>query len=378
MEQSMIQPPMSFRMARGAAVLAWAVSLGLALLLPPGAGALARAASEQTIIALVNDEPISAYDVEQRINLILLSSPQVGKRLKAVLKDPNTAKRFRAFALKRRPTSQEEVRKLQKVFVGQIRAGIVRRLRKSVRKRALEELIDERLKLQEAKKLAIAIDDAQIDRILTGLAKRNKMSLKQFSAMLKRTGVNIATMRQRLKANLAWQQIIRRRYGRQVFVGARQVERFISTSARAKGAKRTELHLHKITLPLPGKIDQTVMAARFDEADRLRRRFRSCKTTRELAKRVKGARFENLGKRIAESFPEPQRTLLLSATVGQMAPPSLTGKGIELYAICARRTVAGDEKMRQAARQRLQNQELAIFAKRHLKDLRQDAFIEYR
>ena len=46
----------------------------------------------------------------------------------------------------------------------------------TARKQALDELIDERLKLQEAKRLSIVAADDEVERVITGMAERNKMT----------------------------------------------------------------------------------------------------------------------------------------------------------------------------------------------------------
>ena len=48
------------------------------------------------------------------------------------------------------------------------------------RKEAQEELIEERLKLQEAKRLGVEITDEEVKRVMKGLAERNKMTEEQF------------------------------------------------------------------------------------------------------------------------------------------------------------------------------------------------------
>src|SRR5918911_3654970 len=48
-----------------------------------------QAPSGQAIVVLVNDEPISAYDVEQRMNFMMLSAREVNDKLRARLKAPD-------------------------------------------------------------------------------------------------------------------------------------------------------------------------------------------------------------------------------------------------------------------------------------------------
>jgi peptidyl-prolyl cis-trans isomerase SurA len=90
------------------------------------------------------------------------------------------------------------------------------------------------------------------------------------------------------------------------------------------------------------------------------------------------AKFEDLKAIKPTSIPEPTRSMLLSAKEGDVLPPTTSGGGIEIYAVCGRRAIKGDEKAREQAQEELAQREFEIVAKRHLRDLRQDAHIEFR
>ena len=78
------------------------------------------------------------------------------------------------------------------------------------------------------------------------------------------------------------------------------------------------------------------------------------------------------------TISEPSRSLLLGAKDGELIPPQTSADGVELLAVCARRTVKIDDKQREEATQELQSREFELQAKRHLRALRQDAHIEIR
>ena len=78
------------------------------------------------------------------------------------------------------------------------------------------------------------------------------------------------------------------------------------------------------------------------------------------------------------SIAEPMRSMLLSAKDGDVLPPVTTSAGVELYAVCGRRQASGNEQLRQKALAELQSKELEVFARQHLRNLRQEANIEYK
>ena len=253
------------------------------------------------------------------------------------------------------------------------RAGVLPGLKKA----ALDELIDEKLKLQEAKRLNVIASEDEAASMVKGIAERNKMTEAQFAQHLQGMGADVGSMRDRFRATLSWNQVIRRRFGQQVAVTERDVDRLVA-SAPGGGDDAVELDIQRITLAVAGKLEQKAVAQRIAEADALRRKFAGCKGGPALAAAAKDAKFEALGNRKAAGIPEPTRSLLLNAKDGEMLPPSVGQGGVELWAVCGRTVVKADIEKRTAAQEELRQKELEVLAKRHLKDLRQDAHIEYR
>jgi peptidyl-prolyl cis-trans isomerase SurA len=335
----------------------------------------------QSIVALVNDEPITGYEVEQRVTLSLMGTPELQQRMQARLKSPKINDQFKAFAIKRLqanpPKSQEEqqarVKQLQAQFVESMRAEVVKEFKPTARGKALDELIDERLKLQEAKRLDVVATKDDVDRILKGMAERNKMTLEEFGEHVGKAGGDINAMRERIKASLSWADVIRRKFGHQIVVSTRDVDKLV---ANIDGQNDVDLHVARILIATP--TDQKVMARRMSDAERLRAGFRGCTTMAALAGGVEGARYDDLGDRRPSSLPEPTRSLLLNARDDEMLPPSLGEGGVELWALCGRKQIKVEETKRESVEGDLRQKEFEILAKKHLKDLRQDAHIEMR
>ena len=350
--------------------------------------------SGQGIAVLVNDEPITAYEIEQRAGFLAASGGGSGitdrarENLKAIAQQESTNQRMREIleeTIKANPGKTREqviaafeerkksyVQTLQRQALEGARSALL----PSFKKKALEELIEERLKLQEAKRLNIAAGEEEGDKFFKSIAERNKMTEQQFADHLKGQGVDAQSMKNRLRAQAVWRDVIRRKFGNMVSVTAREVDKAIGSSG--PGEELTELQLHKITLSTPGKLDQKIMARRLEEAEALRRKFGGCKGTPALAKGAPDASFEDLGYKRADTVSEPTRSLLLNAKDGEMVPANLAASGVELYAVCARRTAKADEQKRQETESELAQKEFDVLARRHLRDLRQDAMIEYR
>ena len=344
-----------------------------------------------SIAVLVDDEPITGYEIDQRQKLLGLSS-NVGEKAQAnfkrLLQDPSTTERLKAVlgeVLKaNQGKSREEIiaifeeRKkqfaisLQKQAMDNARSSVLPTLRKS----ALDELIEEKLKLQEAKRMSVIASDEDVSRIMRSLAEKNKMTEPQFATHIASMGADIDGMRSRFRATLSWNDVIRKLYGYQITITSRDIDRVVSQGPA--GEDQTELQVQLLTLAIPEKIDQKLVAQRMSEAETLKSKFTGCKTMSTLAGAVANAKFDDLGWRKPSTLTEPTKSLLLNAKDGELVPPVVGKGGVELYAVCGRQVVKADEQKRTAAQEELRQKEFEMLAKRHLQDLHEKATIDYR
>ena len=306
-----------------------AASLCAICLVAIAASLPAEAEGELKIVVLVNDDPISAYDIAQRTRFIAATTRQ----------QPNDA----------------------------------------LRKKVIEDLIGERIQLQEAKKLSVTVTDQQIMDSIGRVAQSNNMSGEQMIAALKKIGVNPGTFKSRIKATLAWRQVVRRKFGRQVVVSSAEIDKVMAAEKDDPKAKKTQLKVQRVGLSLPQNADQRAIAARFVEAENLRKKFSSCANLSKLAESVKGASVSPQETKTTDQIGQPDRALLMKAKVGQMIPAKLGPNSVELYALCERGIAETDDaKMRQTVENRLRQQEFQTLANRYIRDLRQDSYVEYR
>ncbi len=346
---------------------------------------------QQRIVVIVNDEAITARDIEQRARFAGVStniSDQVKEKFDAVIKSESVQVALRKLqeeVVASNPgKSRDELiailkerqaelgLSLQKKVVDGIRSNLMPKLTKV----ATDELIEERLKLQEAKKLGVEVPDADVKALLKDVADRNKLTYEEFAKNLAGMGVDISTMGERFRAGKAWREMIMRRYSAQATVSQRDVDLFLAAAAAEKGMDTIELQLQRISLTLGGRTDQTTWTRRYAEAEGLRSRFAGCKTMGELAKGTAEAKFEDMKFVKPGSIPEPTRSILLGAKDDEVLPPLTTDAGVDLYAVCGRRT--SDQSQLERARQVLQSRELEKLAERHLRNLKQEANIEYK
>ncbi len=340
------------------------------------APASAQTKSIHKIVVRVNGDPITNLDIKQRTNLIMMSAPDIQKKVRAraqkSYKASDIQQRFRAYMIANKPKSKKDAQRIQKKFSQRILERARNSVRGGLRARALSELIDDRLKIQEAKKRGVLLSGDEVDQIITNMAKNNKMTDKQFGTFLKARGVHPNTVKRQMRARVSWQRVAGARLRREVTIRTADIDLAMAADPANERGKDTQFDLRQILFPTKKAFDAT----QYERARSTFGRFTNCKDVARLAKSQKGAKFKNLGKTRAGTLPDNARPLLLATPVGKMAPPVFTPRGVALYAVCGREEVDSDDKLRRATKKKLQNKQMGTLAKRLLKDLCQEAYIE--
>jgi len=140
--------------------------------------ALAQSTQTLRIVAVVNEDVISEYDLGNRIGLVIAMS--------------NLPRR----------------------------ADVARQLAPQI----LRNLIDEKLRLQDAAELEVDATDEEIDRALDNLAQRNRTSVDQIMEMLSRRNLDTDTLINQMRAEVAWSKTLFRRYSDRLDVSDREIE----------------------------------------------------------------------------------------------------------------------------------------------------------
>lgn len=331
-----------------------------------------------TIYVVVNDVPITAFTIDQRIKLLSLDGGGWQQRLQALLKAPNINDRFRAFATARNPKSKDEVAALQRQFVEGLRQQAMSETRPGMKDAAISQLIAESLQRSEAKRLNLLVSNDELNGAIAELAKRNKKTLKEFEASVAGSGINLQAFRERIRTQMSWQRVLGQKFRGQIVVGRAEIDQALASTAGNSGASGSvELKLQRITIPIKSN-DAAASVAGYATADKLREQAKPCNNLAQLAKQSAGAKFEDLGSVSTEKLSAEARPILASAEAGSVPPPILTRAGIEIYGVCERTSGNQGEGAKAAVRNKIEQQKFEAMSKGVLSDLCASASIEAR
>ena len=408
--------------------------IGLLFVLSP-----ARAALEQRIVAVVNDEVISAQDLNERLQLVTLTSGIADSE--------------------------------------QARARLAPQV--------LRSLIEETLQLQEAERLGITVEQAEIQQALANIAERNRMTVEAMKRLFAENDIDLATLLEQVRAQIAWVKVVNRQIVPRVTVTVDQLEMAVEEARRNEG--EPEYLLSEIVLPvdnpaqaqtvaqdaarlvqtlregasfeslaaqvsagasaerggdlgwvrssaLPGELRNTLEGMRENEisdpipspvgyyifwlrdrrlnqravdssmaqievelaqillplddqadidalrmqAAELRDDLTDCAALADRAAELDAPDSGRLGWLRLADLPPEFRQAVSSLPVGQVSAPVQGPSGIHLLMVCDRREPQGGAPQREQIAERLERERVERLARRYLRDLRKEAFVEVR
>ena len=311
-----------------------ALAAALAVLQPaavPARPALAQSVT-QRIAAVVNDDVVTSQDLLDRLALAVATSGL--------------------------PNDQET--------------------RQRLAPQVLRGFIDEKLQIQEARRLGLDVTEAEVDQAMDTIAKRNNTNRADLTRYLAEHGLNPRTLRDQLRAQIAWIKVVSRELRPQIVVTQDQID--LALQRGADDATNSELLLSEILLPV---YDRAQEASVVQDARGLVAAIRGGADFAGLARQVSAAASaENggdLGWVRAGAITPDLRDRILALGVGEVSDPIVSPAGVHIVQVRDQRSPENGAPVdRGQVRLRIEQEQLDRQAARYLRELRRDAFIDVR
>jgi peptidyl-prolyl cis-trans isomerase SurA len=293
----------------------------VAALLLVAAGSTAHA----QIVALVNGDPITALDISQRTRLIQLSTQKVPPR--------------------------HEV---------------------------LDELIEDRIKVQLGKRYISEVPKREIESAFSNIARRAGLTPEQFSKSVTASGISVESLKARIHADFVWTQIIRGKFRSTLQIGDQEVAVKLQGKEKQEPAS-FEYSLRPILFLVPRGSAAATFEARKRDAEGLRARFQNCAEGLRFAMALPDVAVREAIIRQSSDLAQAQRDVLNNTPVGKLTPPDVTMQGVELFAVCNRTEAKGGESSaKREMRETVYQERFQALSKKYMKELRSQALIEIR
>ncbi|TPQ26208.1 SurA N- domain family protein, partial [Bradyrhizobium guangdongense] len=258
-----------------------ALSMGAGLLLIAGMAP----SQAQNIVLMVNGEPVTDFDIEQRSKLNELITHK-----------------------------------------------------KPARQDVINELIDEKVKIKEGKKYGVDPSPSDVEQSYAGMAQRMRINTDQLTKSLEVKGIRPDTLKARMRAEMVWTSLVRGRFKERLQVGEKDVAAAVTAQDGEKlQIEGTEYKMQPIVLVVPRGSPDASLEARKKEAELYRSRVGSCDEANSLFRSTPNATIRDSVTKTTADLPEPLRKVLDDTPIGHLTPPEVTRAGIEMVVLCSRK-----------------------------------------
>ncbi len=226
----------------------------------------------------------------------------------------------------------------------QRRAAFIRlqQRRGNARELAIDELVEQTIRMQEAKRLRIVITDKQANDAYANFARGNGMQPKQMDQILAQSGVTRGHFLEFVRSQMAWGQVLsaRQRGGG----GNHVIDDAVRAMAKKGGAKptATEYVLEQVIFVVPDRDRRALLGKRKAEAQKLRARYTGCETSRELVRGMIDVTVRPLGRILEQELPPLWEKAVKATKAGSATAPLETPRGVEFVGVCSTRVTNDD------------------------------------
>ncbi len=208
---------------------------------------------------------------------------------------------------------------------------------------ALEQLINEKAQMQQAREAGIKIDNEAIDQAELNVAASNQLTREEMHKRLAQDGIALSSFREQLRTQLTLSRLREREIEGRVRVSDLEVEQFLRDQLKAQAAQvPAQVNLGMILIAVPENSSEADAKALGERAADVARRARSGESFADLAKAFsqtadRGVNGGEMGLRPADRYPD----LFLEATrqlnVGEVAAPVRSAAGFHILKVLERR-----------------------------------------
>lgn len=293
----------------------------------------AEAAQSGRIAAVVNDEAISFNELNARLKLVLES---------AGMQDSDE-------------------------------------MRQRLSPQIISVLVDETIRMQEAKNLKLEIDDNELNQGIAALAAQNNMRPEQLLEMLKVRGIKLSTLTDQIRAQIAWTKVIGRKVRPQIDITERDVQAELERLKASVG--KMQFLVSEIFLPVEKpEDDRSVRQTALKIKQQAAQDPNSFPKLAQQFSRAAGAeQGGDIGWVQQGQLAETMTAALEHLSAGQVSAPVRSLTGYHIYLLRSKKQFAeSDIPTEEAVFERLGLQRLERLQHQYFMDLKAASYIDIR
>jgi parvulin-like peptidyl-prolyl isomerase len=264
-----------------------------------------------------------------------------------------------------------DMQKQADLFVATTQIPITAQNKKMVLERVFQGAVDEKLKMQEAKKNNISIPSKELKAGIENFAKMNGLTVDQLQGMLDQTHVDSIVFAEQIKTEMAWARLVQMKAAQTIRVSKADIKNAIAQITRDKNKQKFMVSEIVIAKKDGKHIEVLVQNLREDPRFELyAMQFSQSPTAKNGG---------NLGWVSAEQLPDKLLSKLKNMKEGEISDAIVLGTDYYILKLQKKYTPGVDKMPVPSEAQilrMLENKKMEEVANKYLRDLRNKAVIE--
>ncbi len=256
--------------------------------------------------------------------------------------------------------------------------------RRALRSRLLQNLIENRIQLQQAEREKVTVEDAELADSLAEIMKRLKAKDEaEFETMIKSQGLTLEGVKKRMREQLMVQRVVRRKVALRISVTEPEIDKYLVENREKLETGLTFGARHILVAPDPAKGDEGWAEARV-KADEIYGYLLEGQDFVELAKKYSndpsGKDGGSLGNLKRGELAQDIEDAILRLQPGEASTPFRSRVGYHIFRLDSRDSLSGEAlaQVRGQIREILYRQKYDARLKDWLVEIKQRAIIDIR
>ena len=238
------------------------------------------------------------------------------------------------------PITNNEVQNLKLRLQKQLQPGTATPNAQILTQQALDQLINEKAQLQQARDNGIRIDDTEVDQTELNIARQNQVSKEELYKRVVLEGLSVSAFREQLRNQLMISRLREREVDNRARISDTDVEQSIQSQQAGKplASNQVDINLAMILIAVPENSSEQEAADLKIKAQQIVQRAKRGESFAALAQAFsqaldKGANGGEMGLRPADRYP----TLFIDSTQnlnkGEVSDPVRSGAGFHILKV---------------------------------------------
>lgn len=154
---------------------------------------------------------------------------------------------------------------------------------RDMERQLLEQFVERKLLMQEARRLKITVRDQELDKAMQDILSRNKMTLRELQGQLEAAGLMIEDVRSAVRGELMTSELIGREVSARVVISDAEMEKYYNENIRPSERQGARVRLKQILLQVDKEFTPEQVRALQERAESIRAQIEAGAAFEKLA-----------------------------------------------------------------------------------------------